>query len=183
MFVKKKLFLQKFNTFKVQKNKLLIFLFVNLLLTIGLVVFLIFSNLKQNRDIVYVNNNLLFDEFRMTREMKKMGEKEFNTKKRILDSLYLELQREDVSQELKDIMTKEFIAKRDEFDRFNEEFALEESKKIWSRINSYSEQFAKENNYKIVLGSNNKQNVLYADESIDVTKELLVFINKKYSGL
>ena len=183
MFVKKAYFCKKSKTFQVKKNKTLIFLFVNILLIIGLAVFFIFSYLKQDCNIAYVNNNTLFEDFRMTREMRKIGEKEFDTKKRILDSLYLELQREDLSKEAKELLTKEFVDQRNEFDQFNNQFALEESHKIWSRINSYSEQFAKENNYKIVLGSNNKQNVIYADESIDVTKELLAYINKKYSGL
>ena len=87
---------------------------------------------------------MLFEEFRMTREMRQIGEKEFNHKKTLLDSLYLEVQREDLSKELREKMMKEFVSKRDEFDQFNEQFALEESKKIWTRINSYSEQFAQD---------------------------------------
>ena len=93
------------------------------------------------------------------------------------------MQREDLSKELREKMMKEFVSKRDEFDQFNEQFALEESKKIWTRISSYSEQFAQDNNYKVILGSNTTQNVLYGNKTLDVTKELLEYINKKYSGL
>lgn len=173
----------KFNKFQVQKNKILIFLFVNLLLTIALGAFFIFSSLNSTHEIVYVDTNLLFEEFRMTREMRQIGEKEFNHKKTLLDSLYLEVQREDLSKELREKMMKEFVSKRDQFDQFNEQFAIEESKKIWTRISSYSEQFAQDNNYKVILGSNTTQNVLYGNKTLDVTKELLEYINKKYSGL
>ncbi len=119
----------------------------------------------------------------MTKEMKKEGEKQFNSKKATLDSLYLEIQREDLSGQTKEILMQEFVAKREEFDSFNKVFAQEESNKIWTRINSYTQQFSKDKNYKLIIGSSNQGDVLYADKSVDVTAELLQYVNKKYEGL
>ncbi|NJM80352.1 MAG: OmpH family outer membrane protein [Flavobacterium sp.] len=145
--------------------------------------FIVYSQLSKNPEIVYVDNNKLFDEFRMTKEMKKIGEKEFNSKKANLDSLYIEIQREDLSQETKENMMKNFVSKREEFDQFNQSFAVEESKKIWSRINSYIKDFSIENNYELILGSGDNRNILFANESKDITNDLLTYINKKYAGL
>lgn len=165
------------------KNKPSLLTLINSLLIVLLTIFILYKFLDSSEKIVYVDNNILFEEFRMTKEMRKKGEKEFNDKKVYLDSLYLNLQRQDIAQETKEIMTKEFIAKREEFDQFNQSFAVTESEKIWSRIISYSKTFSKENNYKIIVGSNEKRNVLFADESLDVTKKLLDYVNKKYAGL
>lgn len=118
----------------------------------------------------------------MTKEMKSIGEKEFSSKKKELDTLYSKLQGNLVQNEKENLM-KQFIEKREEFDQFNQTFALEESDKIWTRINNYTKEFSKENNYKIIIGSENKRDVLFADESIDVTKELINYLNKKYAGL
>lgn len=165
------------------KNKWSLLTLINLILVILLTAFILYKFSNSSEKIVYVDNNKLFEEFRMTKEMKMIGEKEFNKKKANLDSLYLEIQREDLSKETKEVMMKEFVSKREEFDQFNQVFAIEESEKIWSRITSYSKDFSKENNYKIIIGSSDKRNILFADDSLDVTKQLLAYINKKYSGL
>lgn len=151
-----------------------------------LVVFLSYNlysfSLKSN-SVFYIDNIKLFDGFKMTQEMKLAGEKEFNQRKHTLDSLYLEVQREDISEQHKESLMQSFISKREEFDQFNKAFAQEESSKIWLRINNYTKEFSKENNYKLIIGSSNQGNVLFADESIDITTELLYYINKKYDGL
>lgn len=165
------------------KNKWHLLALINSGIILLLISFILYFHFSISEKMVYVDNNKLFEEFRMTKEMRKTGEKEFNKKKATLDSLYIEIQREDLSKEFKEVMMKEFISKRDEFDQFNQKFAIEESSKIWTRISSYTGDFAKNKKYKIVFGSNNKQNILFAEETIDVTKELLDYINKKYSGL
>ena len=164
------------------KNKLNILTLINLLLIILLTVFVLYNYTSKSEKIVYVNNSKLFEEFKMTKEMKTIGEKEFTNKKTFLDSLYAQLQG-NLNEQEKELLMKEFVSKREEFDQFNQTFVVEESDKIWSRINSYAKDFSKENNYNLIIGSNNKQDILFADESIDVTKELLDYLNKKYSGL
>jgi outer membrane protein len=59
--------------------------------------------------IVYVDNIKLFDGFNMTKEMKKVGEKEFNSRKSVLDTLYSKLQSPTISEEDNKIMMWQFI--------------------------------------------------------------------------
>lgn len=165
------------------KEKLKLFPVFNSLLLLVMFFFLFISFYKNDNKIVSVNNLKLFEEFKMTKEMKSIGNKEYSFKKIYLDSLYLKLQEQDLEKNTKEILMKEFVSKREEFDQFNQSFAVEESDKIWKRINSYAKEFAKNNGYKVVLGLENSREVLYTDESIDVTNELLFFINKKYEGL
>lgn len=166
------------------ERKALIITLVNSVLLIAVILFLFFDKLKTDKEIVSVNKAELFESFQMTKESQGFGEKEFSNKKKILDSLYLRLQG-DLQDSEKEVLMKDFIAKREEFDEFSQNFALQESDKIWSRLKTYAEEFAKEHNYKVILETEDDYNgnVLYSESEIDVTKELIVFVNKRYSGL
>lgn len=119
----------------------------------------------------------------MTKELKRLGEKEFNSKKLYTDSLYNKIQSTEITTSERKILMQQFIQSKEELEQFNQAFASEQSSKIWSRIKSYSSQFSEENKYQLLIGSENNTSVLFAAENIDVTKDLLIYINKKYEGL
>ncbi len=156
---------------------------VNILLISVLALFLLFYFFKSNKEIVYVDSVKLFDGFVMTKEMKRVGEKEFNSRKLVLDNLYSNLQSPTISASEKKELMQQFIQGKEELEQFNQTFAAEQTNKIWSRIKSYTAEFSKDKNYQLVVGSDNKQAVLFADEKIDVTNDLLIYLNKKYEGL
>lgn len=149
---------------------------LNFLITLGVLFYLISS---QNENIYYVDNVKLFDGFSMTKQMKITGEREFNIKKKEVDSLYLLVQNEATSDKL---TSELFVKKREELEKFNQEYAINEVEKIWTRINTYSKEFSEEKGYTTVIGSDNKRNVLFASKKIDITYELLSYINNKYEG-
>lgn len=132
-----------------------------------------------NDNVYYVDNVKLFDGFTMTKQMKSIGEKEFNKKKKEVDSLYTLLQNQTTSNKS---TTEIFIKKREELEKFNQEYAINEVEKIWGRINVYSNEFSEEKGYTIVIGSDNKRNVLFASKQIDITNDLLAYMNNKYEG-
>ncbi|MEO8535549.1 MAG: OmpH family outer membrane protein [Flavobacterium sp.] len=165
------------------KNKSRLLLIFNYLLIFSLIFYIIISAYISKTKIVYVNNSELFDGFVMTNELKRIGEKEFITRKTALDNLYSKIQSKSIAASEKETLMNQFIKGKEELEQFNQAFASSESTKIWSRIHSYTEDFCKENNYQLILGSENKTNVLYADDKITVTKELLTYINKRYEGL
>ncbi|MNE60216.1 Outer membrane protein (OmpH-like) [compost metagenome] len=119
----------------------------------------------------------------MTKEMKRVGEKEFNERKILLDNLYASLQGSSLSVLQKKELMQQFIQGKEELEQFNQTFASEQTQKIWSRIRSYTSEFSKDKNYQLIVGSDNKQMVLFADEKIDVTNDLLTYLNKKYEGI
>ena len=156
---------------------------VNTLLISVLAVFLLFYFFKSNKEIVYVDTVKLFDGFVMTKEMKRVGEKEFNSRKLFLDNLYSNLQSPTTSASEKKGLMQQFIQGKEELEQFNQTFATEQTAKIWSRIRSYTSEFSKEKNYQLIVGSDNKQTILFADENIDITNDLLTYLNKKYEGI
>lgn len=166
------------------KNKLIILYITNIALLLFILVISFFPNLlPTHKKIVYVNSIEVFDGFAMTKEIKRAGEKEFNSKKIILDNLYSNLQSPKISASQKKELMQQFIQGKEELEQFNQTFAAEQNTQIWSRIKSYTAEFSKDKNYQLVLGSDNKQVILFADENIDVTKDLLTYLNKKYEGI
>lgn len=166
-----------------QEGKKTIMLIISSSMSIIAILYVIYAAFLSTPEVIYVDNVKLFDGFYMTKEMKKIGEKEFNTRKMILDSLYSKLQSDSVSEIEKKLMMQQFIKGKEELEQFNQNFAGEESLKIWSRIHSYVDEYSKETNYKLIIGSQNKETVLFASEKIDKTNELLAYINKKYEGI
>lgn len=164
------------------KNNLKTLTFVNLIVISLIIGFLLFDKIFSVQKIVYVDNQKLFDNFQMTKDLKKIGETEFNLKKKEIDSLYLRAQG-DLGESEKESLMKLLISKREEFDYFNQTYASIEATKIWNRIDSYVVKFSEEKKYKIIIGANSKRDVLFADKEIDVTQELMDYVNKRYEGL
>jgi outer membrane protein len=155
---------------------------LNLILILLLSLFFVKDKFFNSEKIVYVDNEKLFNSFQMTKDLRNHGEIEFNSRKKEVDSLYLKIQ-ENLNETEKESLMKLFISKRDELDQFNQTFALGETEKIWNRINSYVKLYSLEKECKIVIGSNSNREVLYANKDIDVTTELINYINKKYEGV
>jgi outer membrane protein len=167
----------------VSKNTTKALLICNLLLISVIVFFVALNFIQRQPKIVYVDSVTLFNNFSMTKELKNSGEKAFNLKKLKVDSLYSTLQYPGVSISEKKIIMQQFVQQKEELGQFNEYFAAEQTTKIWARIKSYTSEFSKDKNYQLIIGSDNKQTVLFADEKIDVTNDLLTFLNKKYEGI
>jgi len=150
--------------------------------TFILIIFLGFYIMKDSQpEVVYIDKVKLFDGFRMTVEMKKVGEKEFANRKTAIDALYAQLNAAVDSKQKMRILDDISLAKQD-LEKFSATFASEESNKIWTRINSYTATFSTNQNYKMIIGTEGWRTVLYGDKSLDKTSELLSFINKKYEG-
>jgi outer membrane protein len=130
---------------------------------------------------VYVDNIKVFNSFLMTKEMKTSGEKELNTRTKSLDSLYQALDN-TADPDKKQLLVKQIIAKKDFIENFQQNYPEEESVKIWNRIKAYGENFAKEKNYKLVLGMHPDMNIIYGEDSMNVSDEFIIYINSKYEG-
>ncbi|RXR21245.1 OmpH family outer membrane protein [Flavobacterium amnicola] len=155
-------------------------LYASLVVSVLVVLLFIFQFLFHKPDVVYVDNIQLFDGFNMTKEMKKIGENQFNTQKTKIDSLYVTIQKSNPAQQ--QILMKEYVALKENLEQFNQQFAYEETEKIWKRLHSYVDEFSGENNYKLIIGAEKKQDILYADPSVNITNELINYVNSKYEG-
>lgn len=155
-------------------------LITSIVISVSALLFILFQTFFATADIVYVDNIKLFDGFNMTKEMKKIGETQFNSQKAQIDSLYIKIQKSAPAEQ--QTLMKEYITRKESLTQFNQEFAFEESRKIWKRLEGYIGEFSKEKNYSLIVGSEKKQDVLYASDEVDITNELINYVNSKYEG-
>lgn len=138
--------------------------------------------MRSSSDIAFVNNKKLFDAFQMTKEIKKSGEKQIQVKQNELKFIYEKVQMTTDIKE-REALERVLEQKENDLEVFNQMYSKEQTEKIWNRINGYTKDFFKTKEYKIIIGSETNRDVIYADQSIDVTNDLINFINKKYEGL
>ncbi|WP_318580817.1 OmpH family outer membrane protein [Flavobacterium columnare] len=153
---------------------------IGLILLSFVVILLVVFQVFKSPDVVCVNNAKLFEGFNMTKEMKKAGDREFRTQKAVLDSLYAKIN--TPGNENNENLNKEFILKRNEFEQASQAFVMEESAKIWKRLQEYVQEYATQQNYQVVIGSTQEQQVIYANPKVDITLDLIQFSNQKYEG-
>lgn len=51
---------------------------------------------------------------------------------------------------------------------------------VLNQINAFIEEYAAKNDYDLVLGTTNSGNILFAKDYMDITKEVLIELNKNY---
>ncbi|MBN8641161.1 MAG: OmpH family outer membrane protein [Flavobacteriales bacterium] len=135
---------------------------------------------NQHSKLVFVDNSKLFNEFKMTKDLVKVGEKQVALMNRNLDSLSFILKSSN-NTEIQKELTLKIIEQRRQINEFQNNFTNTNSENIWKRINEYVKDFSVKNNYDLVVGSQ-VNGVFYGKPELDTTDELLEYINKKYEG-
>ena len=77
---------------------------------------------------------------------------------------------------------KMYFSKKEESERQYNEKVAEYYDLIWARINAYTMEFGEENGYQYIFGANGDGSVMYAEESTDVTEEMIAYVNSRYAG-
>ncbi|MFC3196637.1 OmpH family outer membrane protein [Parapedobacter deserti] len=156
------------------------------------------STVANVETIVYVNADTLLEKYEYFKEIRTKLEDKAKKAQADLQSRSNAFQREvaDYQQKAPTMSaadrqsTEERLArKQDELARHNQNasasFAQEEAsenEKLYSKITDYLKKHAKENGYKLVLTySASNPAVLYADESLEITNEVLTALNAEYA--
>ncbi|MGA8853806.1 MAG: OmpH family outer membrane protein [Christiangramia sp.] len=53
---------------------------------------------------------------------------------------------------------------------------------VVTKVKDYVKDYGKENNYTYIFGSNESANIMYAEEGLDITQEILSKLNEDYGG-
>jgi len=132
-------------------------------------------------NVVYIDNQRVFEQFNMGIELKKKGEFEINKRSKIVDSLYALIQSSPDNSNI-ELLVKQFALQKEDLENFGQSFSNEQSTQIWGRIKNYAKEFSETNGYEIVLGSQSGDNIVYGADKKDVTSNFINFINEKYEG-
>jgi len=160
--------------------------FFNSIILLFIVIFFAYTYFTraQQRDIVYVDNISLFNDFNMTKDLGKINTVKINLQKKKLDSLYSIYQIFKQNDQKKEIDKLEVELRKEdqELKTMSDYFSNDVSQQVWNRLNTYIKEYGEANKFKIVIGTQGNGNVMYADEAIDITADLLEYSNNKYEG-
>jgi len=161
-------------------------------LTFLLIFSVLLQSCKSDSSVKYVDINKLFNGFDMKTELEKSFQKDLSVKEKQLDSLSRIFQTKNTIYKANN--TKEKLV---ELQKIQEDlYQLDQEIKVFSEqktnaINSqiigqmtqYIKDYGDKNNSGLILGLNETGNVLYGSEKLEITDEVLLFINDKYQGI
>lgn len=151
---------------------------------------------KSSSQLVYVDVNKLIQGYSRTKIAKAEFEKKANVMKANVDSLIGNWQKElkNYEKERTSLSPKELKLKQEllgnkqqQINGYQEAIQKkiqEEDKKmtqtVINDINDYIKEYGKDHNYKIIFGASGGGNIMYADESSDLTEDVLKGLNAEY---
>ena len=139
---------------------------------------LLFSCSENKNTVVYVNSVKLFEEFSMKTEYDKILEKDLKSEAQLVDSLQTLLEHSNDSLEIFRLRKDYYLAEQLFNDKF-EKLSRNYTQSVTERLDDYIAKFAKKNNYQMIVSGNNWA-VVYIDEKLDVTEDLIKFANSEF---
>ena len=172
-------------------------LFAGILNLCGLIALTLYILLASQK-IAYVDSPQMVNNYKGMQDARKAYQQKTATWKANIDTLAGEVQKQIMSYDkegtkmtLKERqLTQELIKTKQnqliEYQRaMNTQAQQEEGRMnadVASQINAYLKKYGKQHGYKIVLAATEYGNLAYADEGLDITKEVLEGLNKEYVG-
>jgi outer membrane protein len=148
--------------------------------------------------IVYVNSDSLLNNYEYFKEIRTQFEDKAKKAQADLQSKGNAFQKEvadyqknagTMSAEQRANTEERLARKQDELGRLNQNASAslaqqeaEENEKLYNKVSAFLKKHAEENGYKLVLTySKSNPTVLYADESLEVTNEVVKGLNAEYA--
>lgn len=155
------------------------------------------ASAKQTEPIVFVNSDSLLNNYEYFKDVKAKFEQKSKKAQADLQAKGNAFQREvaeyqsgaaNMSADQRAATEERLARKQQELAAFNQNAgsALQneeaaENEKLYNRVSAFLKTYAKEKGYKFVLTfSKGNPGVLFADESLDITKEVVAGLNAEY---
>lgn len=142
--------------------------------------------------VLFVDAGKLFNEFKLTKELTSEMEAFQMVRRTKLDSLnnelkslYLKYEMSKNDKELEKIILYRQENLKIKSQEAEEEFAKANEaamKKIWNQLNDIVTEYGKNNEVDFILGANGQASLMYANEKMDCTKQVIEFANSRYNG-
>lgn len=152
-----------------------------------------FFSPKTHLKIAYVRVSVIIEKYLGTREAQRKLQTQTDSWQANADTLkkvYEQIVDSTIKAENKNLSqkAKEFLqSKQYEFQNYADatrQKAQSEEQKlmggVFKQINSYVEQYAKDNGYDLILGTTNEGSLMYGHKAIDITDEVTDALNKQY---
>lgn len=157
---------------------------------IAILISLFYNN--DQKKLAVVDLQRVFSEFSYTLELEASVDSEFRSKRAYIDSLEMSLKRIEMQlltgrnsdlEQQHSIIKNQWEIESISFENAYTTKIEESNEKIWGQLNQYISDFGKEKNYDIVFGASGDGKIMYAKDEVDVTEEVIEYVNNKYAGL
>lgn len=152
----------------------------------------LFAMVGCNNKSAYIDLNTVYSEFNLSKKLNKERELVINSRQGILDSLKLQLnhfskqfQYGADSNQINFFNQKreEYYYKEQQFNEDNESLLMKHNEQIMKQLNVYIKDYGKEHGYNFIFGATGNGTLMYAEESANISKDVVTYINEKYEGL
>lgn len=152
---------------------------------------------EQDRDVAYVRSRDVVHGYFGMKEAMALYQEAAQIQQLKVDSMrsalqhmmteYAQLdQREDLEKKaLEGRINRHRLALDDMENTLQREMGAEESeliKGVLAQVNEHTQKFARKKGYRIVLGTTDDGSLMYGDDALDVTQELIDFMNESHGG-
>lgn len=128
----------------------------------------------------YIDLPRVTAEFDMAKEFQSQLETEFQGNKHYLDSLKISLMN---TQDMSDDERRYHYGQTlQSFEQQQNTRTAELNDQVMKKLNGYVRQFADEQGYDFVYGAEGSGVIMAANTKLDITDQVLQYINKKYQG-
>lgn len=156
----------------------------------------VFFSLQKKSEVVFVRSQVVFEQYEGMKEAMRVFQEKKASWQSNLDTLNADYQKaisnynlESSKLTLVQKQEREQVL-RQQYDNVSkyaqllEDKAGEEdqtlTKGVLNQIDEFIKEYSKEKGYKIVVGTTNSGNLLYGDDALDITDELLEALNQNY---
>lgn len=176
-----------------QKNTLTI---VWLSMLSAAVLFIFYMQFGKSQELVYIDNNKLLNNYQGMLDAREVFQSKATVWQANIDTLMSEVQKSIMDYEKESgkmtakerELNKELIRTKqrqlkDYQVAINEKSGNEDqqiTQGVLTVVNTFIEEYGKQNNYKLILGATNAGNIVYAEEFMDITDEVLEQLNAQY---
>ncbi|MBN2833709.1 MAG: OmpH family outer membrane protein [Candidatus Delongbacteria bacterium] len=168
-------------------NKLLSLIVASLLM---LSIVFLFIKVYEKDKVFFVNISTLMIEFNYAKELDLQyndiliqRENEIEEKQILLNQMASEISEfteEDINNYKK--LESEIQNLIKSYYEDKEIIESEYNQLIIERLNEYVYKYGEEHDIKIILGATGTGNIMYAEKDMDITDDVLIYINSKYEG-
>jgi outer membrane protein len=169
---------------------ILISVSLSVVLTVG--IFLLLQRVTASKT-GYIKSGIVLQEYKEMKDVSDQFNGELKLVQNNLDTLRkrydrLKLMEGTISpKEQKDWLYRLEVA-QNEYEKYNQQASQqmnsrkqELTKRVLETVNSFIQQYGKEHNYKLILGTTDDGSILYGNEADDMTQLLLEKLNEQYS--
>ncbi len=150
------------------------------------------SNRQFKKSYAWLNLNKVYNEFSLKKDLEGKYKVVEAERLKILDSLELQLRlmagraqagAKDAALAYEfQARREDYLTKKQQFEDDNDRLRADYNSQVLTQINQYVKDFAAEKGFSLVLGADGTGALMFAEESTEVTDQVLLFINNKYKG-